>query len=437
MTMPVNASKDGPDESFDALMLQGSLIADDLSMSARDHAVLRGLAAEVAALAARPMEDEKRELWRRHNGLERTRPLIFCDPENGWGEIITARDLRCESTLTRQLEMRLRKEIFRGAQMGDDYTIEPYLDIAHVYSELDWGLKARKVGGQGGGSYRWEAPVKRMDDLDKLHHPQIKIDQQATKRLRELVHEAVGGFLTVRVKTAWWWSLGMTRQLVDLRGLEQTMLDMIDNPELLHRMMTILKDGTMAMLDRLEAGGLLSLNNDGSYVGSGGLGWSSELPQSDFEGRVRTIDMWGFSESQETSVVSPAMFAEFIFPYQLPILERFGLNCYGCCESLNQRWEIVKQIPRLRRVSVSPWADVETMADMLGDRYIFSYKPNPADLAMDVLEEDRIRAKLREVLRITRGCHVEIIMKDNHTIRNDPSRVVRWVQIAREEAETV
>ena len=37
----------------------------------------------------------------------------------------------------------------------------------------------------------------------------------------------------------------------------------------------------------------------------------------------------------------------------------------------------------------------------------------------------------------TRGCRVEVIMKDNHTIRNDPQRVIRWVRIAREEAERV
>ncbi len=29
------------------------------------------------------------------------------------------------------------------------------------------------------------------------------------------------------------------------------------------------------------------------------------------------------------------------------------------------------------------------------------------------------------------------ISKDNHTIGNDPQRVIRWVQIAREEAEAV
>jgi len=30
-----------------------------------------------------------------------------------------------------------------------------------------------------------------------------------------------------------------------------------------------------------------------------------------------------------------------------------------------------------------------------------------------------------------------VIMKDNHTIRNDPRRAIRWVKIAREEAERV
>ena len=58
------------------------------------------------------------------------------------------------------------------------------------------------------------------------------------------------------------------------------------------------------MLDQLEAQGLLSLNTAG-YVGSGGLGYTRELPQPDFQGRVRCRDLWGFAESQETSSVSP------------------------------------------------------------------------------------------------------------------------------------
>ena len=77
------------------------------------------------------------------------------------------------------------------------------------------------------------------------------------------------------------------------------------------------------------------------------------------------------------------------------------------------------------------------MAEKLGDRYVYSMKPNPADLAMPTFNEARIREKLRESLHIARNCRVEILMKDNHTIGNDPQRAIRWVQIARQEAESV
>jgi hypothetical protein len=151
--------------------------------------------------------------------------------------------------------------------------------------------------------------------------------------------------------------------------------------------------------------------------------------------------MWGFAESQETTQVSPDHFAdhfeEFVFPYQLPILDRFGLNCYGCCEPLHLRWHVVKKFPRLRRISVSPWADPEKMAEYLSNNYIFSMKPNPAALAVPALDEDWVRKGLRQALDITRGCCVEVIMKDNHTIGRNPENVIRWCRIAREEADSV
>jgi hypothetical protein len=214
------------------------------------------------------------------------------------------------------------------------------------------------------------------------------------------------------------------------------MFDVYDNPDGLHKLMGFLRDGHLARLQFLEDNCLLSLNNDGTYVGSGGFGWTDELPREDFDHtKVRTCDMWGFAESQETSTWSPDMFAEFIFPYQLPVLERFGLNCYGCCEPLDRRWHIIEKIPRLRRVSVSPWANPGVMAEQLGDRYIFSLKPNPSYLAVPVMDEDLVRSEIRKTLKIIRNCRVEIIMKDNHTIGNNPQNVIRWCKIAREEAE--
>ena len=75
------------------------------------------------------------------------------------------------------------------------------------------------------------------------------------------------------------------------------------------------------------------------------------------------------------------------------------------------------------------------MAERLQGNYVYSVKPQPSYLAMDTFEEEPIRTELREIFRVARDCCLEVIMKDNHTIRNDPERVIRWVQIAREESE--
>ncbi len=421
-----------------ASLAQKTMSADKLVIAREDGEIVRRLAGRVAELAVRPIEDEKRDLWYRHNALEPTRPLIFCDPENGWNEIITLQQIECRGQLAREWEMMLRKEIFWGESMGDDRVIEPYFDVPYIYSQSDWGMHETKIGGENGGSYRWDAPLKSYHEVSNLHFPRIFVDYEATDSLLSLAKKVVGDLLTVRLKGTWWWSLGMTWTLVNLRGLQQIMFDIYDYPDEFHQLMSILRDGTLAKLDFLEANGLLSLNNDGTYVGSGGFGYTRELPQKDFDGKtVRTGDIWGFCESQETTTFSPDMFAEFIFPYQLPILERFGLNCYGCCEPLDRRWQVVKSTPRLRRVSVSPWANLADMADKLGDRYICSMKPHPGELAVPSLSEERIRTGLRRALHITRNCRVEIIMKDNHTIANNPQNVIRWCQIAREEAEAI
>ena len=428
----------GLNEISQAVLSTQGTRADDLIITQDDCNILRRLAANVAELAARPIEQEKRALWYKHNALEATRPLIFCDPEVGWQEIITPDQMECKGKLARDWEFRLRKEVFWGSEMEDDRMIVDDFDVPHVYQESDWGMHEIQIGGQDGGSYTWIPPLKDyVTDLEKLRFPEIQVDDEKSARALELAQEVFAGLLKPRLKTAWWWTLGMTWTLVNLRGLAQMMYDMVDHPEGLHKLIAFLRDGILHKLDFLEKNGLLSLNNDNTYVGSGGFGWSHELPQPDYDGLVRTMDMWGFGESQETVGVSPAMFAEYVFPYQLPILERFGLNCYGCCEPLDKRWHIVKNIPRLRRVSASPWVNMHDMAEMLGDQYIFSRKPRPSDLAMPLFEEDQIRNNLREEMQITRDCRVEFIMKDNHTIRNEPYRVVRWVQIAKQEAEAL
>ncbi len=412
--------------------------AQELVISPKDRDIIRDLAKRVAEIAARPVQAEKKRLWLTHNSLGETRPLIFADPENAWYELIPSDHLRCQSNLARLWEFKLLKEIYWAEEVKDDRVVEPCLTTYYIYDDSSWGVEVEKIGGEDDGAYRWESPLKSYADLDKLVFRKILVDFEKSRRLFDLTRETLGDILEVRLEGVWWWSHGMTSDLILLRGFEQVLYDMYDNPEGLHRLMAFLRDENLARLDYLESQGLLSLNNGGDFVGTGGYGWSSELPAAGFDGKtVRPRDMWGFCESQETVGVSPRLFEEFVFAYQLPILERFGLNIYGCCEPLDRRFDIIQRIPRLRKVTVSPWSNAEKMATRIGGRYIYSRKVPPAEIAGAEIDEANIRKGLRTTFDATarNHCQVEVLMRDVLTLSWNPDNIIRWVQIAREESE--
>jgi len=125
------------------------------------------------------------------------------------------------------------------------------------------------------------------------------------------------------------------------------------------------------------------------------------------------------------------MHDEFALKYESRFLSRFGLNGYGCCEPLHLKVDLIrKRIPRLRRMSMSPWVDVAMGAAALKNEVIFSYKPNPAILGMSNFDINEVRRQLKDVFEKTRGCVVEVIMKDLHTVNKQPNRMGEWVRMA-------
>jgi hypothetical protein len=399
----------------------------------RDH--LRRLAAQVAEIAAHPKQEARRELWYRHNRLERVRPLVLVFPEDSWGEILGEDQLTVEDPFWRQWEWHLRHLVYRDQGMVDDFVVEPDLYVRRVVRSSGWGMSPRYVRPRfEKGSYVWEAPLQDERDLDRLHLPEVEVDEAATERAREATEEALGDLLRVRVHGALPHA-NLIGEATALRGLQQVLLDMHDRPAWLHRLMRRLSDGLMRGVERLERGGHLTLNNRGHYNDSGGIGFSDELPAVGYAGRARLADLWGFGVAQELAGVGPSQHEEFVLQYQLPLLERCGLNAYGCCEPYDHKYDMLfRRVPRLRRVSISPWCDLAQAAAALEDRCIFSWKPNPA-MVSTLFDPRQVRAYVRRALEQTRGCVVEIIHKDTFTVCHEPDRLEAWTRIAAEEVE--
>ena len=408
----------------------------DFNISKKDQKVLRDLAKRVLEISNQLEQSLKKKLWIEHNALKNTRPLVVCYPENGWNEIITKTSMLCEGESARTWEFMLRKEVFWGEKMGDDYVIEPFLNLPYCYSESDWGMREiiQKVSDQG--SYSWIPPISDYEeDMPKLKIPEFEVDMGATKKMLEIAEDCFKDIITPRIKGKFWHSLGLTFVLSELRGMQNLFMDFYDYPEYIHKLMGLARDFFLDKMLYAEKNGLLTANNDELYIGGGVFGYTEELKPKN--GEVKLSEMWCWAESQETVGVSSDFFKEFIFPYQQTLMEKFALVSYGCCEPLNDRWEVIKNIKNLRRVSVSPWSDVPDMAQKLGDKYVLTLKPSPSCLAQNTINHDEIRSDIRSKLKSVKNCNTEIIMKDNHTIGNNPNNVIDWVKIVREEIDSI
>jgi hypothetical protein len=352
-----------------------------------------------------------------------------------WDEILALSPLRTTSALSREIERELR-ELLLWADLGDDRVFEPVYYVPMVMRLSGWGVETcTTTPDHRFGARRFDPVIVAESDIDKIRAPHVEVDREATRRKRESVTEVVGDLLTVTPRgyfVPWFAPLDL---FVEWRGLENLFLDMVDRPRWLHEVLERLTQGYLSLLGQYEAQGGLSLNVRSHFVGSGGCGFVDELPQRGFDGaHVRPADLWGQAAAQILSEVSPAMHEEFAFPYDCRWLERFGLGCYGCCEPLQHKLDLIKRLPRLRRVSISPRADVAAAAAQLGNRYILSWKPNPAVFAVERWDLEAIRRYVRDALERARGCVVEIVMKDTHTCRREPRRIGDWTRIAVEEA---
>lgn len=224
--------------------------------------------------------------------------------------------------------------------MNDDFVVAPHFKLPYVYREQQWGVansvkaQSSKKTAEAGQAYHIETVLESYNQIKDITKSELHVDYETTEKLLTIAHEVFDGVLEVKLNTVWFWSMGLTDEFVFLRGLEQMMMDFYDEPESVHQVMELLYQGTVERLDFLEENNLFCLNNDDTYVGSGGIGYIDNLPSADFSGKVRTKDMWGLAESQVTIGVSPDMFKEFIFPYQKKLMERFALTCYGCCEPI-------------------------------------------------------------------------------------------------------
>jgi len=407
----------------------------------KDKDILRRLAEQKAQIAALPIHAEKAALWTQLNDLKPTRPLLWIN-EVCWNEMNVDDELtlQCEGDWARWWETRLRRELYQWKHFPGDMIVSGHIESPMAVTDTGFGMREdvdviRTDETSDVVSRHFNRQIVEPEDVEKIKNTTVTHDAETTERDYQAACDVFGAIMpvsTVGVKGRWFapWD-----ELIRLWGVQEAMMDLVLRPDMVNTVMARFVDAYCDRLDQWEALNVLTMNDDNTRIGSGAYGYTTELPGGDFDpAYVRPANMWGCATAQIFSEVSPEMHWEFALRHEMRWLERWGLTYYGCCEPLDIKMEILRKVPNLRKISMSPWIKPDRAAAEVRDEYVFSHKPSPAILAEDHWRPGQARKQLAEVLDAASDCRVELIMKDISTVRYEPQRLWEWETIAMEEA---
>jgi len=394
-----------------------------------DKEVLRDLGRQIAEIAASPVNEKHAELQREVNNLEMVRPPVYIY-EIPWHEMNVGDELtlRTRHPLCQKYEERLRRLIYKwrhglGVLVDDPrfsscLSLEPIVEqpLQDYVADTGFGISIKedivRVDERNPVvSHRYHVQIKCEEDIEKILMPEVFFDDESAEEDFEMLCEVFDGVLPVEkrgVSTFWFapWDL-----IVMLTGVKEVLIDMFRRPSYVHRLIEKMVDVWFYRLGQYEKLGLL---------------------------RDTPMRLWGVGAAQAFAAVSPDMHEEFALKYEKRWYEKWGFNYYGCCEPLHHKVEVLRRnIPRLRRISMSPFIDFDKAVENVRDEFIFAWKPNPSVLAESNWDPEVVRRDMEGKLEKARRfkCVMEIHMKDISTVRYQPQRLWEWARIATEVAE--
>jgi len=404
-----------------------------------DYKILRFLATKKRELVENFNNDRNIRLWKDTNDLKSKGAPVFID-EIPWHEIKDELlHLQCKNKYLREVEETLRKEIYIMQHFPCNMIFKNEIECKAVIYDSGFGIKekSKTISPEKGSkilSRQFKPIIKGFEDIRKLKEPEIYYDDKLTMRRFAVLKDIFDGRMEVRLtgKKGYWFT--PWDNLVRYTGVEQVMIDLIEKPEYIDELVKRFVDLSLMRLEKYAQLEIWGSNNSNVRVGSGGYGYTHDLKEEERSNiGIPPKNMWGCGNAQVFSSVSSEMHYEFSLKHEIRWMEKFGLNYYGCCEPLHDKIDILEKIPNLRKISISPWANIDMAKEKIDGRYVMSIKPNPALLAMSTFDEDLVRNEIKDILSKTKDISKEIILKDISTVKHEPQRIDIWANIVMEE----
>ena len=408
-------------------------------MNNKDRKIVRELAAQYYNIAMSGENIEKARLFRAVNDRKMLRPVVLAD-ELPWFElnIDGCLDCVCEDPGLRGLESHFRYWLARRKYFGGDLYFNPVFTVTKIVHMSGIGVEAEeKIIRTNDRNYivahQYFDKLKTEEDLEKLHNQTVTYDEAGTKKQFEFAADIIGDIMPVKI-TGLSSDYGLGHGIWDtasfLRGVENLLADLAERPDFMHKTARKLTDIFLDKIRQIEEQKLLGV--DQTYIHcTPALTDDLERP-ADFDD-IKLNNLWGRAVAQIFGSVSKAMHDEFDITYAIESMKQFGMVYYGCCEPLDKKIDILRKIKNLRKISITPWADINIAAEAIGKDYVIAAKPNPANVSTG-FDENVIRKELKSIVDAVKrnGCSCDIVLKDISTVAGKPEHMIKWIEIAME-----
>lgn len=407
-----------------------------MAYSQKEIGIIRDLAKRYMDVAMSDRHVRMRERFRATNDLRIVRPPLIME-EIPWHEMRLDECIPCvcEDPNLRHMEQYLRLCLYRDRTFRCDSHMDPFWSVHKSFSStgngFDWAVKeVIKVVDKENNivSHQYEDILEDEAVLEEMYHdPVVTPYPENDERNLAFAHEILGDTIPIVLRGAALWHSPWD-SLSRLRGVEPILFDMYDRPEYLHKIMRFFTRARSLEMDQMEKYGLYDPHVTNLHCTPGDF-----THTTDFDPNFGTCkDTWFRTMAQMFSTVSPEIHDEFDLQYSAPLANRCAYTYYGCCEPLHDRIDYLKKAYKnLRKIGVSPWADVEASAEIIGGEYVLSRKPNPAHVA-SLTDPELIRKEITETVRICQkyGCPCDITLKDISTVGYRPENLIVWAETA-------
>ena len=170
-----------------------------------DREIFRGLARQIAEIAALDVQKETAELYRAVNSLRMIRPVVLLD-ELPWNQLNASGELtlQCQDPYLRDIECGMRRTLWRWNHCRGDMLIEPYYDLYRSvhYGSIGVSIVEDQLHNDGDNhivSHRYKDQLSTMEDLEKLRTPEVWVDTADEDRKMNILGDIFGDLLRERV----------------------------------------------------------------------------------------------------------------------------------------------------------------------------------------------------------------------------------------------